>query len=166
MLRSSSTQKAMSLPKFPAVKMLKNPVLKSVLGMKGGTLPAGVSASKLPRLPSVFWKKVFIRRPMGAMPGMVPGQMECGHSSFWAGAPSMTGGIFRKVSLSVGNLKPASLKAFPKSLSLGKSRWQVAQDVWYCRENAGIAWLTAGDSNSTRNNAEKRAILPLVENVI
>ncbi|HEY5028546.1 MAG TPA: hypothetical protein VIK39_09080 [Candidatus Angelobacter sp.] len=38
-------------------------------------------------------------------------------------------------------MKPASLKALPKSLSFGKSEWQVAHEVWYCREKAGIAWL-------------------------
>src|ERR1700751_2918784 len=70
---------------------------------------------------------------------MVPGNTVCGHRSFWAGAPSMTGGTFRKLSSSLGNLKPASLNALPKSLSLGKSRWQVVQEVPYWRENAGIA---------------------------
>ena len=37
-----------------------------------------------------------------------------------------------KVSSSLGNLNPASLKALPKSFSLGKSIWQVLQDVPYC----------------------------------
>src|SRR5215471_20056782 len=131
----------MSLPKFPAVKMLKKPVLKSVLGINGGTVPAGVRASKLPRLPLVRWKKVFMRRPTGVIPGMVPGQIVCGNKSFCAGAPSMIGGIFKKVSSSLGNLNPASLKAFPKSLSLGKSKWQVLQEVPYWREKAGMAEL-------------------------
>ncbi|MGB9122893.1 MAG: hypothetical protein WCE73_19925, partial [Candidatus Angelobacter sp.] len=44
----------------------------------------------------------------------------------------------------VGNLKPASLNALPKSFSLGKSEWQVAHEVWYWRAKAGIAWLTEG----------------------
>jgi hypothetical protein len=57
--------------------------------------------------------------------------MLCGHISFCAGAPRSTGGIFMKVSSSFGNLKPASLKAFPKSFSLGKSTWQVLQEVPY-----------------------------------
>src|SRR5215469_14980589 len=126
---SSSTQKAISPPKSPAVKMLKNPVLKSVLGINAGTVPAGVKASKLPRLADVFWKNVFIRRPTGRIPGIVPGQMAWGNKSLCAGAPSKMGGTFRKVSLSAGNLKPASLKALPKSFSLGKSEWQVVQDV-------------------------------------
>src|SRR5215470_2916919 len=77
---------------------------------------------------------------MGGSPGIVPGQMLCGHVSFCAGAPSITGGTLMKVSSSFGNLKPASLNALPKSLSLGKSTWQVAQDVPYCRENAGMAY--------------------------
>jgi hypothetical protein len=66
-------------------------------------------------------------------------RMECGQSSFCAGAPNITGGILMKASSSFGNLNPASLKAFPKSFSLGKSTWQVLQDVPYWRENAGIA---------------------------
>jgi hypothetical protein len=70
----------------------------------------------------------------------VPGQIAFGQSSAFAGAPSMTGGIFSIVSSSLGNLKPASLNALPKSFSLGKSRWQVLQLVPYKRENAGIAW--------------------------
>jgi hypothetical protein len=45
-------------------------------------------------------------------------------------------------------LKPASLKALPKSLSFGKSTWQVVQDVPYWRENAGIAKLLAVNTNS------------------
>src|SRR5271169_5987051 len=70
---------------------------------------------------------------------MTPGQMACGQSSALAGAPSMTGGILIIDSSSLGNLKPASLNAFPKSLSLGKSMWQVLQLVPYILENAGIA---------------------------
>src|SRR5258708_5696626 len=136
---SSSTQKAMSLPKFPAVKMLNRPLLKSVFGMNGGTVPGGTSESKLARLPLGVWKNVLILNPTGRMAGMVPGQIACGNISFCAGAHSMIAGIFRNESLSVGNLKPASLKALPKSFSLGKSRWQVLHDVWYCLENAGIA---------------------------
>src|SRR5437588_6728072 len=85
------------------------------------------------------WKNVLKRSPIGGRPGMVPGKIVRGHSSFCAGAPSITGGTFRKVSSSLGNLKPASLKALQKSLSFGKSTWQVAQDVPYWRENAGMA---------------------------
>jgi hypothetical protein len=40
------------------------------------------------------------------------------------------------------------LKALPKSLSFGKSMWQVVQDVPYWRENAGIAKLLAVKTNS------------------
>src|SRR5271165_3362771 len=79
---------------------------------------------------------------MGGMPGIVPGQMALGHSSAFAGAPNMTGGILITDSSSLGNLKPASLKAFPKSFSLGKSIWHVLQLVPYRRENAGIAKLS------------------------
>src|SRR5271166_2308932 len=82
---------------------------------------------------------------MGGIPGMVPGQMAFGHSSALAGAPSITGGILIMDSSSFGNLKPASLKAFPKSFSLGKSIWQVLQLVPYIRENAGIATLLLAD---------------------
>ena len=60
-------------------------------------------------------------------------------ASAFAGAPSMTGGILSIDSSSLGNLKPASLKALPKSFSLGKSKWQVLQLVPYKRENAGMA---------------------------
>src|SRR5690348_11732508 len=126
---SSSTQKAISLPKFPAVKRLNSPELKSVFGINGGTVPGGTSESKFPRLPLVFWKKVFMRSPMGGMPGMDPGQIAFGHSSFCAGAPSNVGGIFSMPASSVGNLKPASLNALPKSFNFGKSRWQVLQEV-------------------------------------
>src|SRR5208337_3973979 len=96
---------------------------------------------------------------MGGMPGMVPGQMACGQSSALAGAPSMTGGILIMDSSSLGNLKPASLKAFPKSLSFGKSMWHVLQLVPYMRENAGIARLscterTARDKSNTRNTKD------------
>src|SRR5664280_898369 len=79
---------------------------------------------------------------------MEPGYTVCGHNSACAGAPSRTGGVFRKDSSSLGNLKPASLKALPKSLSLGKSEWQVVQEVPYLRENAGIA-LAEGGSDRT-----------------
>ena len=65
--------------------------------------------------------------------------MVCGHRSFYAGDPNITGGTLIKVSSSLGSLNPASLKALPKSLSLGKSTWQVLHDVPYWRENAGIA---------------------------
>src|ERR1039457_6341563 len=82
---------------------------------------------------------------MGGIPGIVPGQMAFGHSSALAGAPSITGGILIIDSSSLGNLKPASLKAFPKSFSLGKSIWQVLQLVPYMRENAGIAKLLLAD---------------------
>ena len=85
---------------------------------------------------------------------MVPGQIVFGQSSFCAGEPSITGGIFTKVSSSFGNLKPASLKAFPKSFSLGKSMWQVLQEVPYCRENAGMAPTFRG-SKRTRPRHER-----------
>src|SRR5512140_722155 len=83
---------------------------------------------------------------MGGMPGMLPGQIVCGNISFCAGEPSSTGGILIKLSSSFGNLKPASLNALPKSLSFGKSEWQVAQDVPYCRENAGMASPRCGEA--------------------
>src|SRR5271165_4857105 len=92
---------------------------------------------------------------MGGRPGIVPGQIAFGHSSALAGAPSITGGILIIDSSSLGNLKPASLKAFPKSLSLGKSIWHVLQLVPYMRENAGIAELLLADrivSPSPRNS--------------
>src|ERR1035438_5278081 len=72
---------------------------------------------------------------------MVPGHIAFGHSSALAGAPSMTGGIFSIDSSSLGNWNPASLKALPKSFSLGKSMWHVLQLVPYWRENAGMAKL-------------------------
>src|SRR5664279_49360 len=72
---------------------------------------------------------------------MVPGQIAFGHSSALAGAPSMTGGILSIDSSSLGNWNPASLKALPKSFSLGKSMWHVLQLVPYWRENAGMAKL-------------------------
>lgn len=76
---------------------------------------------------------------MGGIPGIVPGQMVFGHSSLFAGAPNITGGILIIAASSFGNLKPASLNAFPKSFSLGKSMWQVLQLVPYIRANAGMA---------------------------
>src|ERR1700741_4981329 len=85
---------------------------------------------------------------MGGIPGIEPGQIECGKSSLFAGAPSSTGGILMKLSSSLGNLNPASLNALPKSFSLGKSMWQVLQEVPYCRENAGIAWLVPVNASS------------------
>src|SRR5271166_3876445 len=97
-----------------------------------------------------------IRSPIGGMPGMVPGQIAFGQSSALAGAPSITGGILIIDSSSFGNLNPASLKALPKSFSLGKSMWQVLQLVPYSRENAGIATLLLADrivSPSARNSA-------------
>ena len=129
----------MSLPKLPAMKMLKKPVSKSVRGMSWGTAPGAASALKRFALEPVNWKKLFMRKPMGGMPGIVPGHTLCGHTSFCAGAPNITGGVLTNVSSSFGNLKPASLKAFPKSFSFGKSRWQVVHEVPYCREKAGIA---------------------------
>jgi len=47
-------------------------------------------------------------------------------------------------SSSVGNLKPASLNALPKSFNFGKSMWHVMHEVWYAREKAGIAELRSG----------------------
>src|SRR5262249_33449727 len=98
-----------------------------------------------------------MRKPMGGMPGMVPGQIAFGHISAFAGAPSMTGGIFNIEASSVGNLKPASLNALPKSFSLGKSRWQVAQLVPYWRANAGIAWVLSDKPSRTARRAEDTA---------
>src|SRR5207302_762793 len=95
------------------------------------------------------------RNPMGGIPGIVPGKMVCGHKSFCAGDPSMVGGILMKLSSSLGNLKPASLNAFPKSFSLGKSRWQVLHEVPYCRENAGMAWLRVDIKQQSRAVANK-----------
>ena len=63
----------------------------------------------------------------------------------------MIGGVFRKDASSLGNLNPASLKALPKSLSFGKSRWQVLHDVPYCREKAGMAQLLDGYKPMTKN---------------
>src|SRR6516164_6736843 len=76
---------------------------------------------------------------MGGCPGIVPGQIALGQSSALAGAPSMTGGILSIDSSSLGNLKPASLNALPKSFNFGKSIWQVMQEVPYNRANAGMA---------------------------
>ena len=120
------------------MKMLNSPGWKSVRGMNvpGLASPAALMSF---RFLLTTWKKVLKRIPIGGRPGIVPGKIVCGHISFWAGAPSMIGGTFRKVSSSLGNLNPASLKALPKSLSLGKSTWQVLQEVPYWRENAGIA---------------------------
>src|SRR5215469_2207764 len=66
--------------------------------------------------------------------------MASGKASFCALAPKSTGGSFTNVSSSFGNLKPFFLKAIPKSLSSGKLLWQVVHDVWYLRENAGMAF--------------------------
>src|ERR1019366_6610651 len=96
--------------------------------------------AKLLRFLPTTWKKVLKRNPIGGRPGMVPGNMVCGHNSACAGDPSITGGTLINVSSSLGNLNPASLKALPKSLSLGKFTWQVAHEVPYWREKAGIAY--------------------------
>src|ERR1700731_1204049 len=62
-LRSSSTQNAMSLPKFPATKMLKNPASKSVRGTLGDVVdPAGV---EILALAGVYWKNWLYRSRMG-----------------------------------------------------------------------------------------------------
>src|SRR5215469_14182069 len=95
---------------------------------------------------------------MGGWPGIVPGQIAFGHSSAFAGAPSMTGGILSICSSSFGNLNPASLKAFPKSLSLGKSIWQVLQLVPYILENAGIAKLGAEQSAIAIRTATSKSL--------
>src|SRR2546427_8787361 len=76
---------------------------------------------------------------MGTVPGISPGKIACGKASRCPLAPSSTGGSFTNVSSSLGNLKPFFLKASPKSLSSGKLLWQVLHEVWYFRENAGIA---------------------------
>src|ERR1700741_4804955 len=93
---------------------------------------------------------------------MVPGYTVCGQSSACAGAPRRIGGSFRNDSSSLGNLKPASLKALPKSLSLGKSRWQVVHEVPYLRENAGIALAGGGVDRTTAN--EINANVPTTKN--
>src|SRR5712692_10517852 len=73
------------------------------------------------------------------LPGISPGKTALGKASFCAFAPSRTGGSFTKLSSSFGNLKPFFLKASPKSFSSGKLLWQVVHEVWYFRENAGMA---------------------------
>src|SRR5215469_9555140 len=90
-----------------------------------------------------------MRSPMGGIPGIVPGQMAFGQSSAVLGAPSMTGGILIFDASSSGNLKPASLNALPKSLSLGKSMWHVLQLRPYMRAKAGMAWLGLGNKNGS-----------------
>ena len=133
----------MSLPKFPAVKMLKKPDLE--ISPRNELLrsldPRGLLHVEIVAIRAYHLEKLVVAQPNRKSPGMVPGQIECGNSSLLACAPSRTGGILMKLSSSFGNLKPASLNALPKSFSLGKSRWQVLQDVPYWRENAGIAWL-------------------------
>src|SRR5208337_609459 len=98
---------------------------------------------------------------MGGIPGIVPGQMALGQSSALAGAPSMTGGILIIDSSSFGNLKPASLNAFPKSFSLGKSIWHVLQLVPYMRENAGIARPSLANRivNTSKRNSKVLCIM-------
>src|SRR6266852_7386774 len=120
--------------------------------MKGAVGSPGVCRLKLFRFLPTTWRNVLKRSPMGGNPGMDPGHMVWGHSSFCAGDPNITGGILMKVSSSLGNLNPASLKALPKSLSLGKSTWQVLQDVPYWRENAGMAKLLPESSTSRISN--------------
>jgi hypothetical protein len=71
-----------------------------------------------------------------------------------ANAPSITGGTLMKVSSSLGNLNPASLKALPKSLSFGKSIWQVLHEVPYWCEKAGIAELLPVSSMTVRTKAQ------------
>src|SRR5450756_1115861 len=87
---------------------------------------------------------------------MTPGQTAFGHSSVLAGAYSITGGILIIDSSSLGNLKAASLKAFPKSFNWGKSRWQVLQLVPYMREKAGIAKLLLADRIVTTRASNSR----------
>src|SRR6516162_8033792 len=94
-----------------------------------------------------------MRSPMGGIPGIVPGQMALGQSSALAGAPSITGGILILDASSSVNLKPASLNALPKSLSLGKSMWHVLQLRPYMRAKAGIAWLGLGHKNRSMSRA-------------
>src|SRR5271165_3635346 len=92
---------------------------------------------------------------MGGMPGMDPGQTDFGKFSLLASAPSITGATFKKVSSSFGNLKPASLNALPKSLSFGKTMWQVWHEVPYIRANTGTAWHRGASASvrNTRTNA-------------
>src|SRR5690349_17694141 len=103
---------------------------------------------------------------MGGKPGIVPGQMALGKISFCAGAPSMIGGTFRNPSSSVGNLNPASLKALPKSFSLGKSEWHVAHEVWYWRAKAGIAWLAVGSIRNSSKPMQPNPYCVLMEFVL
>src|ERR1700694_3850750 len=93
--------------------------------------------------------------PIGGIPGISPGQTVRGHTCFCASAPSSVGATFTKLSSSFGNLKPASLNAFPKSFNFGKSMWQVLQEVLYCRENAGIAYAFAGIKEKATGSRKK-----------
>src|SRR5664279_5289866 len=97
---------------------------------------------------------------MGGIPGIVPGQIAFGHNSAFAGAPSIIGGILSMDSSSLGNLKPASLKALPKSFSFGKLMWHVLQLVPYWRENAGMATLGCAINTNRTNAITERSVLP------
>ena len=119
--KSESTQNAISLPKFPAVKMLKRPLLKSVLGMNGATVPEEQCVKIAAIAPGLLEERIH-PEPIGGRPGNVPGQMALGKSSFWAGAPSRTGGISRKPSSSVGNLKAGVFECLPKVIQFRKIR--------------------------------------------
>jgi len=50
----------------------------------------------------------------------------------------------------LGNLNPFFLNAQPKSFSSGYRLWQVVQDVWYFRENAGIAFPDGTTRSSSK----------------
>jgi hypothetical protein len=50
------------------------------------------------------------------------------------------GGDFYESFLVLGELETRVFKYLAKSLSLGKSTWQVAHDVPYCRANTGMAF--------------------------
>jgi len=77
-------QNAIPLPKLPAVKMLKNPLAKSVPGMTCGALPTGVSRSNCFLLAPVAWKNVLNRKPIGASRESTPATPTLGN---FASAP-------------------------------------------------------------------------------
>ena len=75
------------------------------------------------------------------------GVERAGECFFLCFCAEKNGRLFTKVSSSFGNLNPFFLNATPKSLSSGKLLWHVVQDVWYLRENAGIAFARGALAN-------------------
>ena len=134
---SSSTQKAMSLPKLPAVKRLNSPVLKSSWERMAPPCPGAPTNQSCRDCPCLLEKSIHPRQIGNSGNASRPDRVW--KSSFWAAAPRSVFGIFNRPASSVGNLKPASLNAFPKSFNLGKSEWQVVHDVPYWRAKAGMA---------------------------